>query len=170
MVGVRRPMLSMAVRRQLSSSADFRSRLSARTGHPTDSLIETLRNKMKRQSLKFRGAMIRRRIVTLPFSNKKFVYSFSDLSGHGAFIFLACSYLETDFANLRIFAASGIVLSIIFQYYREKPLWLPIKYGTIGTNSALIVLPTDFYFLFVQVECILPHIQYLAIGAASQRI
>lgn len=56
--------------------------------------------------------------------------SLSELAGHGAFVFLAMSYLESDFLNLRVYAFSGITLSIIFQYYREIPLWIPIRWNT----------------------------------------
>uniref|UniRef100_A0A7S3HEK0 Cyclic nucleotide-binding domain-containing protein n=1 Tax=Spumella elongata TaxID=89044 RepID=A0A7S3HEK0_9STRA len=69
----------------------------------------------------------------LPFKATKSEYtmSLSDLAGHSSFILLALSYLETDFLLLRMFAASGVSLSIIFQYYREKPLWIPIRWNTL---------------------------------------
>jgi hypothetical protein len=51
----------------------------------------------------------------------------SNLAGHGSFLFLALGYLESGLLNLRLFAFSGICLSVIFQYYREKPLWIPIR-------------------------------------------
>lgn len=69
----------------------------------------------------------------LPFKSTKNEYtlSLSDLAGHASFIMLAVSYLETDFFLLRMFAASGVSLSIIFQYYREKPLWIPIRWNAL---------------------------------------
>jgi CRP-like cAMP-binding protein len=72
-------------------------------------------------------------LLTLPFGigAKNWNYSFSDLCGHGAFLMLGLSYLETEIFNLRLFAASGITLSIIFQYYRENPLWIPIRWNTM---------------------------------------
>jgi CRP-like cAMP-binding protein len=60
-----------------------------------------------------------------------FPYTLSDLAGHGSFLFLAFGYMETDFLNLRLYAFSGICLSVIFQYYREKPLWIPIRWNTL---------------------------------------
>jgi hypothetical protein len=44
---------------------------------------------------------------------------------------LALSYLETDFLNLRMDAATGIFLSILFQYYRPVPLSIPIKWNSL---------------------------------------
>lgn len=68
--------------------------------------------------------------------------SLSDVAGHGSFILLACSYLVTDFFQLRMFAASGVTLSIIFQYYRERPLWIPIRWNSLFLliNAVMIVL------------------------------
>jgi hypothetical protein len=61
----------------------------------------------------------------------KFSYTLSNIAGHSSFLLLALSYLEKDFLNLRLFAASGMSLSIIFQYYREKPLWIPIRWNVL---------------------------------------
>jgi hypothetical protein len=58
-------------------------------------------------------------------------FSLSNLCGHGAFLFLAISYTETNFFHLRVYASSGILLSIFFQYYRDKPLWIPIKWNAL---------------------------------------
>lgn len=57
--------------------------------------------------------------------------SLSDFAGHTSFVLLMFSYLETDFFQLRVFATGGYALSIIFQYYREKPLWIPIRWNTL---------------------------------------
>ena len=56
-------------------------------------------------------------------------FTLSNVAGHGSFLFLMASYLETDFLNLRMYAFSGISLSLIFQYYREKPLWIPLQWN-----------------------------------------
>jgi CRP-like cAMP-binding protein len=58
-------------------------------------------------------------------------YTISNLAGHGSFLVLALGYLESDLLNLRLFAFSGICLSVVFQYYREKPLWIPIRWNTL---------------------------------------
>lgn len=71
-----------------------------------------------------------------------FVYTISNICGHGAFLFLAVSYLETDFMNLRLFAFSGISLSMIFQYYREFPLIIPLRWNSLflAINTFMIAL------------------------------
>lgn len=77
--------------------------------------------------------MLRERV--LPFRNfisgKPIAFNFSNICGHGAFLFLAVSYQETEFVRLRLFACSGIVLNILFQYYRPIPLWIPIKWNAL---------------------------------------
>lgn len=62
---------------------------------------------------------------------RRIFYTLSNLAGHGSFLLLALSYLEKDFLHLRLFAATGMSLSIIFQYYREKPLWIPIRWNLL---------------------------------------
>lgn len=135
--------------------------------------LEWFQNQMtfaKKQKLLFRGAMIRRRSVYIPthlqkwFGTVQHAYTFSNLAGHGAFIFLALSYLESDFLSLRVYAVSGtlilhdicdikvikllriailgIALSIIFQYYREHPLLIPIRWNGLflTINIGMIAL------------------------------
>ena len=105
--------------------------------------------------------------------------SISEMAGHGSFFFLALSYLENDFLNLRLYALSGkipsaifiqtlchnckfvprtftgISLSIIFQYYRERPLWIPIKWNAlfllINTVMAMFILKVlhEFYVYYI---------------------
>jgi len=55
--------------------------------------------------------------------------SLAEFAGHASFIFSALAFLEQDILNLRLFATSSICFSILFQYYRELPLWLPIKWN-----------------------------------------
>lgn len=104
---------------------------------------------LKRQRLFFRGAMIKKR----NFNGK--AYSFADLTGHGAFVFLAISYLETDITNLRLYAASGISLSILFQYYRAIPLWLPIKY---------VVVILCYFVIILRSLCFVTQVEFLLFG------
>jgi hypothetical protein len=93
---------------------------------------------------KFKQFMIKPRVLTIPFVKNTDLLSFtlSNLAGHGAFVCLALSYLESDFMSLRVYAASGISLSIIFQYYREKPLWIPIRWNALflTINAIMIML------------------------------
>lgn len=68
----------------------------------------------KRRSLLVKGFMIKRRQLTLPYpltvfnGRSFFVYSVSDLCGHASFLFFTLTYLESEFLNLRIYAASGV--------------------------------------------------------------
>ena len=97
--------------------------------------IDDLNMNIKKRILLFKSFMVsKRRIVfSIPFSGKSqvVVITLSDLAGHCSFLFLSLSYLESDFLNLRLYAVSGITLSIIFQYYREKPLWIPIRWNSL---------------------------------------
>lgn len=78
----------------------------------------------------------------IPFRSAPTLYnlSLSDMAGHASFILLAISYLESDFLQLRLFATSGITFSIMFQYYREKPLWLPIGYNSVFLIINLVMI------------------------------
>ncbi|CAM9305592.1 unnamed protein product [Choristocarpus tenellus] len=53
----------------------------------------------------------------------------SNLCGHGSFVMLALAYMESDVLLLRGYATSGIVLSVLFQFYRPQPLWIPIGWN-----------------------------------------
>ena len=82
--------------------------------------------------------------ITARGKTKRVFYTLSNLAGHGSFLLLAVSYLEKDFLHLRLFAATGMSLSIIFQYYREKPLWIPIRWNLLfiminATMTALLL-------------------------------
>ena len=87
--------------------------------------LRELSSQFKKKKLLFRGEMVRPRIFrfTVPaFFTKRgapssymIAYTWSNVAGHGAFVFLALSYLEKDFLNLRLFAVSGITLAMIFQ-------------------------------------------------------
>jgi hypothetical protein len=65
------------------------------------------------------------KVAALPVSVRT---NFSNWCGHGSFLMLALAYLESDILLLRAFSASGILLSILFQFYRPQPLWIPIRY------------------------------------------
>ncbi|CAM9408602.1 unnamed protein product [Phaeothamnion confervicola] len=69
----------------------------------------------------------------------------SDLCGHGSFVALAMGYLETDVLLLRGYAMGGVVLSVLFQYYRPQPLWLPISWNGafLLINLVMIALLLD---------------------------
>ncbi|KAG5190139.1 hypothetical protein JKP88DRAFT_205603 [Tribonema minus] len=71
-----------------------------------------------------------------------FKTNWSNLCGHGSFLMLALGYMESDVLLLRVFSAGGIVLSVLFQYYRPQPLWIPISWNTIFLliNGGMIAL------------------------------
>jgi len=95
---------------------------------------------LQRQRLLFKHLMVKHRLLSLRFgpdTKYSFVWTVSNVCGHGSFLFLMASYLETDFLNLRLYAFSGITLSMVFQYYRENPLWIPIRW-----NSLFLVINT----------------------------
>ena len=100
---------------------------------------------LKKKALLFKGILIKKRYFALNFpigGRRIHSFSLSDVCGHLSFGFLALSYLEKDFFSLRIYAMSGITLSIVFQYYREKPLWIPIRWNTMFLiiNSVMVFL------------------------------
>jgi hypothetical protein len=102
--------------------------------------------KFQKRKLYLRHAMVKNRTFTftypkIPFmttTNSKpiiFVYQLSNIAGHGAFMCLALSYIESDILQLRVFAVSSGVLSMLFQFYREKPLWIPLQW-----NMAFLII------------------------------
>lgn len=94
-------------------------------------MVTSLRSLSSKQWDRIKIAMIKDRVIRIPITNIKIPYKWTNLAGHGSFVFLALSYLETDFFNLRAFALSGISLSIMFQYYRPIPLWIPIRWNAL---------------------------------------
>ena len=72
---------------------------------------------------------------TNPFMNDPVTYlgglSISELAGNLAFICVAAAYLNTEILVLRLLAMGGIGLSIVFQYYRDIPLWIPIRWNVL---------------------------------------
>jgi hypothetical protein len=117
-----------------------------------DKMEESILN-LKKKKLLFRGFMLKKQIykISIPLTYKnnttilKFeipTFTFSELAGHGSFLFLAFSYLGSDFLHLRLFAISGISLAILFQYYREKPLWIPIRWNILFLliNGVMVLL------------------------------
>jgi CRP-like cAMP-binding protein len=106
---------------------------------------------LRKQKILLRGAMVKARTIAipLPFPLKRYQgnryimnYTLSNLAGHASFVGLALSYLESDFLHLRLYAIYGISMSIIFQYYRQVPLWIPIRWNTLFLliNAIMIVL------------------------------
>lgn len=87
--------------------------------------------------------MVKPRFITLPISNLAPIkFSVTEAAGHGAFVALALSYLETDVLNLRLMACTGIFLNIMFQYYRSVPLWIPLRWNFLflAINAGMIII------------------------------
>ncbi|CAM9181723.1 unnamed protein product, partial [Ectocarpus sp. 13 AM-2016] len=57
--------------------------------------------------------------------------SLSEAAGHLSFVFLGIGFLETELLPLRVYAAAGVSASIVFQYYRPQPLWIPISWNFV---------------------------------------
>ena len=66
--------------------------------------------------------------------------SFSAVCGHCSSICTVIAYCSTEMLPLRSLAISSSLLSIIFQYYRPQPLWIPIRWGFVilGINGYMI--------------------------------
>jgi CRP-like cAMP-binding protein/uncharacterized membrane protein (Fun14 family) len=69
-----------------------------------------------------------------------FNYTLSKFFGLGSLICFAIGYFEEDMLRLRIYTFTGVVLSLVFHYYREQPMWIPIGWNTLFllTNAAMI--------------------------------
>jgi CRP-like cAMP-binding protein len=57
--------------------------------------------------------------------------SLSELAGNLSFLCIVAAYLCTDILQLRLLAAASVALSILFQYYRAAPLWIPIRWNAL---------------------------------------
>ena len=66
--------------------------------------------------------------------------SFSAVCGHCSSICTVIAYCSTEMLPLRGLAISSSLLSIVFQYYRPQPLWIPIRWGVVilGINGYMI--------------------------------
>jgi hypothetical protein len=66
--------------------------------------------------------------------------SVSELVGNVSFVCATAAYMNTDILELRCLVMGGISLSIIFQYYRAVPMWIPIRWNflLLGINAAMV--------------------------------
>ena len=66
--------------------------------------------------------------------------SLSNVCGHASFMLLGLSYVTTDILSLRCLAMGGISLSVLFQFYRPLPLYLPIRWNFLflAINSVMV--------------------------------
>eukprot|EP00601_Ochromonadales_sp_CCMP2298_P015250 CAMPEP_0173234528 /NCGR_PEP_ID=MMETSP1142-20121109/10276_1 /TAXON_ID=483371 /ORGANISM="non described non described, Strain CCMP2298" /LENGTH=252 /DNA_ID=CAMNT_0014164579 /DNA_START=133 /DNA_END=888 /DNA_ORIENTATION=- len=135
----------MLVRTFARGRLALRPQVRSLRGHPQPKeWLKEIKIYAQKQALFLQGAMLsnQRIVFSLPFRPQQYRMTLSDLAGHCSFLFLAFSYLENDLLHLRIFAISGISLSVVFQYYREKPLWIPIRWNSLFLviNAVMILL------------------------------
>lgn len=66
-------------------------------------------------------------------------HSISELAGNLSFVGVCVAYLNTDILMLRVLSLGSIALSIVFQYYRAIPLWIPIRWNVLllGINTVM---------------------------------
>ena len=66
-------------------------------------------------------------------------HSISELAGNLSFVGVCVAYLNTDILMLRVLSLGSIALSILFQYYRAIPLWIPIRWNVLllGINTVM---------------------------------
>ena len=98
---------------------------------------------LTKKQILLRGFMCKKRQTNIPYFKDIWpIYNYSNIAGHAAFVSMAFSYTESDIMMLRLFALSGLSLSIIFQYYREVPLWIPIRWNGLFViiNIAMIAI------------------------------
>ncbi|CBN78395.1 conserved unknown protein [Ectocarpus siliculosus] len=99
-----------------------------------------------------RDAMVKER-RPLQFMGCQTTTTASNQCGHLSFVILALAYLETDVLALRASAASGIGLSILFQFYRAQPLWIPI-----GWNGVFLLINVSMIGLLLKEKSEAAHI------------
>jgi hypothetical protein len=80
---------------------------------------------------------------TIPFlrctsSSSQKGMSITELCGHSAFVLLGWSYVVDDPFLLRCLATASFTAQICFQFFREKPLWLPIRWNVLFVLVNLI--------------------------------
>lgn len=79
----------------------------------------------------------------LPWMNQrsKFMFNMSlgEVAGNASFVVVTLSFLNTDILMLRYLAMGGTSLSVLFQYYRAVPLWIPIRWNVLllAINAAM---------------------------------
>lgn len=57
--------------------------------------------------------------------------SASSAFGHLSFLLLGYSYLTSDLLTLRALAVGGLSATMVFQYFRDVPLWLPLRWNAL---------------------------------------
>jgi CRP-like cAMP-binding protein len=72
-----------------------------------------------------------REIRVFPGARGRVATSLSELAGHASFLLLGYSYLTSDLLTLRALAVGGLSAAVVFQYYRDAPLWLPIRWNAL---------------------------------------
>ena len=58
-------------------------------------------------------------------------FTAAEAAGHVSFVLLGVSYLTSDLLTLRALAVGGLSAAVVFQYFRDVPLWLPIRWNAL---------------------------------------
>jgi CRP-like cAMP-binding protein len=76
--------------------------------------------------------MVREReIRVFPGARGRVATSLSSVAGHVSFLLLGYSYMTSDLLTLRALAIGGLSAAVVFQYFRDVPLWLPIRWNAL---------------------------------------
>ena len=76
--------------------------------------------------------MVREReIRVFPGARGRVATSLSSVAGHVSFLLLGYSYMTSDLLTLRALAVGGLSAAVVFQYFRDVPLWLPIRWNAL---------------------------------------
>jgi len=70
--------------------------------------------------------------------------SVSVVAGHTAFILMLLAYVRRDILELRMLAISSISFTMIYQYFRPRPLFIPLAWNSIFL-SLNITMATFLY-------------------------
>jgi CRP-like cAMP-binding protein len=107
--------------RWASTSRDARARAS-----------ETTKTAIRDMFRHDNSAMTRARMVrVLPGGGFTVTTSVAEAAGHVSFVLLGISYLTSDLLTLRALAVGGLSAALVFQYFRDVPLWLPIRWNAL---------------------------------------
>ena len=58
-------------------------------------------------------------------------FTAAEAAGHVSFVLLGVSYLTSDLLTLRALEVGGLSAAVVFQYFRDVPLWLPIRWNAL---------------------------------------
>ena len=72
-------------------------------------------------------------------------FTAAEAAGHVSFVLLGVSYLTSDLLTLRALAVGGLSAAVVFQYFRDVPLWLPIRWNALFVAINLFWVAKLYY-------------------------